>query len=109
MQGTSVSVLCAKGREQTDHRALLPDLPLVQLVCLGLVQAAEGLTAVQAEPEELRLPESAFTKRPVPLPDLSNERIFPGGIHVKALFDAGCKWRLVEEFGAACFQEQPEG
>ena len=28
---------------------------------------------------------------------------------VKALFDAGCKWRLVEEFGAACFQEQPDG
>ena len=59
--------------------------------------------------EELRLSESTFTKRPVPLPDLSNERIFPGGIHVKALFDAGCKWRLVEEFGAACFQEQPDG
>ena len=28
---------------------------------------------------------------------------------MKALFDAGCKWRLVEEFGAACFQEQPDG
>ena len=59
--------------------------------------------------EELRLSESTFTKRPVPLPDLRNERIFPGGIHVKALFDAGYKWRLVEEFGAACFQEQPDG
>ena len=59
--------------------------------------------------EELRLSESTFTKRPVPLPDLSSKRIFPGGIHVKALFDAGCKWRLVEEFGAACFQEQRTG
>ncbi len=59
--------------------------------------------------EELRLSESTFIKRPVPLPDLSSKRIFPGGIHVKALFDAGCKWRLVEEFGAACFQEQPDG
>lgn len=59
--------------------------------------------------EELRPSERTFDKRLVPLPDLSNERIFPGGIHVKALFDAGCKWRLVEEFGAACFQEQPDG
>ena len=45
-----VSVLCAKGRELADHRALLSDLPLVQLVCLGLVQDAEGFPAVQAEP-----------------------------------------------------------
>lgn len=59
--------------------------------------------------EELRVSENTFAGRPVPLPDLGNERIFPGGISVKALFDAGCKWRLVEEFGAASFQEQPDG
>ena len=50
-----------------------------------------------------------FVKRPVPLPDLKNERIFPGGIRVKALFDAACKWRLVEEFGTTCFTEQADG
>lgn len=59
--------------------------------------------------DQLRLSEHRFHKRTVPLPDLSNERIFPGGIQVKALFDADCKWRLVEEFGAGCFQEQDDG
>ena len=53
--------------------------------------------------------DTPFTKRPVPLPDLKNERIFPGGIRVKALFDAACKWRLVEEFGTTCFTEQADG
>lgn len=58
--------------------------------------------------EKLQLSEG-FTKRPVPLPDLSNERIFPGGIRVKALIDRDCKWRLVEEFGTGCFTEQADG
>ncbi len=50
-----------------------------------------------------------FSKKPVPLPELKNEHIFPGGIRVRALFDASCKWRLVEEFGTGCFEEQPDG
>lgn len=58
--------------------------------------------------EELRIGES-FTAHSVPLPDLGNERIFPGGIQVKALFEPECKWRLVEEFGTDCFQEQEDG
>ena len=28
---------------------------------------------------------------------------------MKALFEPECKWRLVEEFGAGCFEEQPDG
>jgi len=59
--------------------------------------------------DSLRLTGNRFNGRAVPLPDLSNEQIFPGGIRVKALFDADCKWRLVEEFGMGCFQEQPDG
>ncbi len=59
--------------------------------------------------ERIRLSETTFYKRPVPLPDLREERIFPGGIRVKALFDASCKWRLVEEFGTGCFTEQTDG
>lgn len=59
--------------------------------------------------DKLSLSEAEYEKREVPLPDLSNERIFPGGIRVKALFDAGCKWRLVEEFGPDCFEEQEDG
>lgn len=58
--------------------------------------------------EKLRLGE-VFTARLVPFPDLSNERIFPGGIRVKALFEPECKWRLVEEFGVGCFEEQDDG
>ena len=58
--------------------------------------------------EEIQ-PGTAFEPRTVPLPDLRNERIFPGGIRVRALFDPGCKWRLVEEFGPACFEQQPDG
>lgn len=50
-----------------------------------------------------------FVKRQTTVPDLSNERIFPGGIRVKAVFDPECKWRLVEEFGSESFVEQADG
>lgn len=59
--------------------------------------------------EQLHLTGNSFEKREVPMPDLRNERIFPGGIKVKALFEPGCKWRLVEEFGTKCFEEQENG
>ena len=59
--------------------------------------------------DKLQLSEEVYEKRRVSLPDLSNERIFPGGIRVKALFEANCKWRLVEEFGTGCFEEQADG
>ena len=58
--------------------------------------------------EEIHLG-TVFEPRTVPLPDLRNERIFPGGIRVRALFDPDCKWRLVEEFGPECFEEQTDG
>ncbi len=53
--------------------------------------------------------EEDFSLREVPIPDLSMEKIFPGEIHVRALFDAEEKWRLVEEFGPYCFKEQEDG
>ena len=28
---------------------------------------------------------------------------------MKAVFEPECRWRLVEEFGADCFEEQPDG
>ena len=43
------------------------------------------------------------------MPDLSNEKIFPGGIRVKALFAPDMKWRLVEKFGPCCFTEADDG
>ena len=48
-------------------------------------------------------------KKDVPLPNLSTERVFTDEIHVKALFEADVKWRLVEEFGPNCFIEQENG
>ena len=53
--------------------------------------------------------DKTFTCREVPMPDLSTEKLFPGGIKVKALFDPEVKWRLVEEFGPKCFTEQKDG
>ena len=50
-----------------------------------------------------------FDGRNVPMPDLSNEKIFPGGIKLKALFAPDMKWRLVEEFGPHCFTEADDG
>lgn len=57
----------------------------------------------------LRLTPDGFERRNVPFPDLGEEKIFPGGIRVKALFDPSCKWRLVEDFGAGCFEVQEDG
>ena len=49
-------------------------------------------------------------RRNAPLPDdLSTDKIFPGGIKVKALFTPDMKWRLVEEFGSHCFTEIDDG
>ncbi|MDE6687786.1 MAG: YafY family transcriptional regulator [Lachnospiraceae bacterium] len=53
--------------------------------------------------------DQSFESRNVPIPDLSNEKIFPGGIKVKALFTPDVKWRLVEEFGPHCFRETEDG
>ena len=39
--------------------------------------------------------DQSFVCRDVPLPDLSNEKIFPGGIKVKVLFSPEVKWRLI--------------
>ncbi len=59
--------------------------------------------------DEIEMTDCNFSPRAVPMPDLSNEQIFPGGIAIKVLFDASCKWRLVEEFGADSFEVQEDG
>ena len=53
--------------------------------------------------------EQRYERREAPLPDLSDEKIFPGGIHVKALFDRDQKWRLAEEFGPDSVTETEDG
>ena len=57
----------------------------------------------------LRETEEVFEYIDVVMPDLSNEKIFPGKIKVKALFEPDQKWRLVEEFGLRCFTENDDG
>lgn len=47
--------------------------------------------------------------REVPMPDLSMEAMFPGGINVKAVFDASMKFHLMEEFGPDSFTVQRDG
>lgn len=59
--------------------------------------------------DNLQISDQMFVKRQVPMPDLGNERIFPGGIKVKALFEPECKWRLIEEFGTGSYKEQEDG
>ncbi len=59
--------------------------------------------------DQVSVSDTTFVCREVPMPDLSNEKIFPGGIRVKALFDSDVKWRLVEEFGPHCFSETDDG
>lgn len=53
--------------------------------------------------------DESFECRNIAMPDLSNEKIFPGGIKVKVLFEPDQKWRLVEEFGSKCFTEYDDG
>jgi len=57
----------------------------------------------------VQITEKNFECRDATIPDLSNEKIFPGGIKVKVLFEADQKWRLVEEFGTSCFTENDDG
>lgn len=59
--------------------------------------------------DQVAVSDHGFAGRNVPMPDLSNEKIFPGGIKVKALFSPDVKWRLVEEFGPRCFTEEEDG
>ena len=59
--------------------------------------------------EELKETAEIYEKRNAPLPDLSTEKIFPGEIKIRALFDADVKWRLVDEFGPDCFTETEDG
>ena len=55
------------------------------------------------------LTDKTFECREVPVPDLSNEKVFKGGIKVRTLFDPDVKWRLIEEFGPKCFEETKDG
>lgn len=59
--------------------------------------------------DELKISAEQYQVRTVPMPDLSSERIFPGEIKVKAVFQPEMRWRLIEEFGPDCFRTQADG
>lgn len=59
--------------------------------------------------DKVKISEQEFLKQKVQMPDLRNERIFTGGIKVKAVFEEDCKWRLIEEFGTESFRVQQDG
>lgn len=59
--------------------------------------------------DKLEITGERYEVRTVPKPDLSVEKIFPGKIWVKAVFEPEMRWRLVEEFGPECFEVQPDG
>lgn len=50
-----------------------------------------------------------FEKRPVSLPDLRKNQLFPSQFQVTAKIDPAYKWRLVEEFGPESFHPLPDG
>ena len=59
--------------------------------------------------DKVKETDKPFEARNAPLPDLSNEKVFAGGIKVKALFAPDVKWRLIEEYGPTCFEETDDG
>ncbi len=59
--------------------------------------------------DKLTETDTKFSCREIPMPDLSTEKIFPGGIKVRALFAQDMKWRLAEEFGPHSFTQTDDG
>ena len=59
--------------------------------------------------DKVRESKKDFVCRNAPVPDLSTELKFPRNIILKALFEPDMKWRLVEEFGPDCYEEQEDG
>ncbi|MBR5973707.1 MAG: YafY family transcriptional regulator [Clostridiales bacterium] len=59
--------------------------------------------------DQVKKSEKTFETREVPLPDLSEEKVFPKAIKAEVLFEPEVKWRLIEEFGLTCFTETEDG
>ena len=56
------------------------------------------------------VPAGNFEKRStVPMPDLSNEKMFTPKAKVKAIFHPSMKWHLIEEYCIESFAEMPDG
>lgn len=58
---------------------------------------------------ELAQSENFEKRSAVPMPDLSNEKVFPSKAKLKAVFHPSMKWHLIEEYGIDSFTEMPDG
>lgn len=59
--------------------------------------------------DRLQGTDTVYEIREAPVPDISDEKIFPGKIRVKVLFAPEMKWRLIEEFGPESFTVNDDG
>lgn len=59
--------------------------------------------------KDLKNTGESFSPRDLPPYNPEPERVFPATFQATARFHPSMKWRLVEEFGAECFVEEPEG
>lgn len=59
--------------------------------------------------KELHCDGREYEKRAVPPPDLSDQRVFPPRVQLRAVFEPDCRWRLEEEYGEDCFVEREDG
>ncbi|MBP5553986.1 MAG: YafY family transcriptional regulator [Lachnospiraceae bacterium] len=59
--------------------------------------------------DKVRETDIVFSCRSAPVPELGSDLAFPRNIILKALFEPDMKWRLVEEFGPGCYEEQDDG
>ncbi|MDE6997405.1 MAG: YafY family transcriptional regulator [Oscillospiraceae bacterium] len=58
------------------------------------------------EPETL---EETFPPRPVPNPVPPAERIYPDALQAAIRFAPAARWRLIDEYGAGSFTQEPDG
>ena len=53
--------------------------------------------------------EETFSPRPAPWPITPAEQVYPGRLQAAVRFAPSARWRLVDEYGAECFTQEPDG
>ncbi|MDO5574107.1 MAG: YafY family protein [bacterium] len=59
--------------------------------------------------ERLSVSTESYERRDVVMPELADDKLYPGVIKVKALFTQEMQWRLIEDFGLDCYKKQEDG
>ncbi len=58
---------------------------------------------------DLETLEETFPPRPVPSPVTPVERIYPDALQASVRFVPAARWRLIDEYGAGSFTQEPDG